>query len=171
MGRSKLIFSAVDHILLPSPVILPNGNLLSASHDKTIRFWDMKRGLCKKTLTAEGRICTSAVLKNGIILAYLYGRKFQIWNDYGEGSTRVIKNNNIEDFYSPLFLSNGDIAFISAQIGCTNLILLSLKDDYQSSRIIGNYEEGFIVKVCNITNNLFILCLPNPQLLKFMIYM
>jgi WD40 repeat protein len=167
MGRSKLIFSAVDQILLSSLVILPNGNLLSASHDKTIRFWDMKRGLCIKTLITEGRICTSAVLQNGIILAYLYGRTFQFWNDYGEGSTRVIEISNFETFHLPLFLSNGDFVFISAlQIGYTNLILLSLKDDYQSIRILDNYEEGLIVKVCNITNNLFYSLSSEPAAFK-----
>jgi WD40 repeat protein len=165
MGRSKLIISEVNK-LSPPPVIIPNGNLLLTSQDKTIRFWDTKRGLCIKTLTAEAKICKLVVLQNGIILAKLYSRKFQIWNDYGEGSSRVIGNNNFGTFHLPLFLSNGDVAFVSAQIGCFNLILLSLEDDYQSSRILGNYGQGYIVDVRNITNNLFYSLSSNPAALK-----
>jgi WD40 repeat protein len=155
MGSSKLIFSEVNQLLLSPPVILPNGNLLSASRDKTIRFWDMKRGLCIKAITAKCRICTLTVLQNGIILAYLYGRSFQIWNDYGEGSTRIIENNDFNDFYQTLFLSNGDVACMSEQIGLNKLIILFLKDDYQSSRILDNHQGGFIDSFRNISNNLF----------------
>jgi WD40 repeat protein len=166
MGRSKLIFAEVNRFILP-PVILPNGNLLSASRDKTIRFWDMKRGLCIKTLTAEGRICTLAVLQNGIILAYLYDRTFQIWNDYGEGSTRVIESNDNGSFYQILFLSNGDVACNSEHFGCDNLIILSLEDDYQINRVLASQEEGgYIVDVRNISNNFFYSLSSEPTSLK-----
>jgi WD40 repeat protein len=165
IGRSKLTFSEVDKFIL-QPVILPNGIILSVSRDKTIRFWDMKRDKCIKTLTAEGEICTSTVLQNGIILAYLYGRKFQIWNDYGEGSTRVIENNNFGDFNQTLFLSNGDVACMLERFGSNNLIVLSFEDDYQSSRILDYCEEGYIEDVFNIPNNLFCTLSSNPAVLK-----
>jgi WD40 repeat protein len=52
MGRSKVTLAKVNKDIFP-PVVLPNGNLLSASEDGTIQFWDMKSGLCIKTLTTE----------------------------------------------------------------------------------------------------------------------
>jgi WD40 repeat protein len=162
MGRSKLIISEVNQVLVRA-VILPNGNLLSASEDKTIRFWDMKRGLCIKNLTAKGEILRLAVLQNGIILAYLYDGTFQIWNDYGEGSTRVMENNCFKT--KPLFLSNGDVAVFSRQNDCFNLKILSFKDDYQSIRILGN-DEGYMVDVRNKTNNLFCFMSFEPEALK-----
>jgi WD40 repeat protein len=52
MGRSKLIFVKENKSII-RPVMLPSGNLLTASKDKTIRFWDLKSGLIIKTLTSE----------------------------------------------------------------------------------------------------------------------
>jgi WD40 repeat protein len=80
MGRSKVTLAKVNKDIFP-PVVLPNGNLLSASEDGTIQFWDMKSGLCIKTLTTESKIDSFAVLQNGNIMAYLYGGKVQVWNN------------------------------------------------------------------------------------------
>jgi WD40 repeat protein len=137
--------------------------VISFQHvDGTIQFWDIKRGLCINTLTTEGRICNLAVVQNGIILAYLYDRTFQIWNDYGEGSSRVIQNNDYSTFYHILFLSNGDVACISGQVDCKKLI----EDDYQSSRTLKNREEGYIENFNNISNNLFYSLSSEPTALN-----
>jgi hypothetical protein len=44
IGRSKVIFTEVDNKILP-PAILPCGNLLSASRDGTLRYWDKEKGI------------------------------------------------------------------------------------------------------------------------------
>jgi WD40 repeat protein len=78
----------------------------------------------------------------------------------------MAKHFKFDTLYHLLFLSNGDVACISAQIGCTNLIILSLKDDYQSNRILDNYEEPYIENVRNISNNLFYSLSSEPTALK-----
>jgi hypothetical protein len=45
MGRSKVIFTEVNEDMFPfAPVLLPNGNVLIASRDGSIRFWDSRSG-------------------------------------------------------------------------------------------------------------------------------
>jgi WD40 repeat protein len=82
MGSSKVLFTEANNEMFPYPaVLLPNGNILIASIDKNIRFWDPESGLCIKTLTTESKIDSFAVLQNGNIMAYLYGGKVQVWNN------------------------------------------------------------------------------------------
>jgi WD40 repeat protein len=155
MGRSKVTFAKVDRENLP-PVILPNGVLLSASRYKTIRFWNTITGVCLKTLIAEDGISTLAVLPNGDIMAYLINYcKFQVWNNYGEGSTRVIEVIDYYHFDKVLFLKNGDIACIHED--CMNLIILYSQYNYQTSKILDTLEDSFFIyeQINHISDNLF----------------
>jgi WD40 repeat protein len=161
MGRSKIILAEVHKDIFP-PVVLPNSNLLSASEDGTIQFWDMKSGLCIKTLTAEDRIYTFTVLENGNIMVYLYNEKIQVWKDYGEGPTRTIEVNVN---YNPniLFLSNGDMAHHD---GWPPFIILYFEDNYQSSKVLNRHEEGYIKEIRQISDNLFYKLCEMPDSLK-----
>jgi WD40 repeat protein len=164
MGRSKLIL-ANDNKRIFQPVLLPNGNLLSAS-DGTILFWDMKSVLIIKTLTAEDKIYTFTVLENGNLMAYLYNAKFQVWNNHGEGPTRTIEVTGYNTLSNILFLSNGDIACIEEHPDdWYSLMILCLKDNYQSSIILDKREGGDWENIHQISNNLFYTC-SEPDSLK-----
>jgi WD40 repeat protein len=162
MGRSKLTFAEVNKDIF-IPVILPNSNIVSASLDGTIQFWDMKGGLCIKTLNAEDRICRFTVLQNGNIMVYLYNGMFQIWKDYGEGPTRTIEVKGYKTFSSILFLPNGDV---TCHDGLSSIIILYLEDNYQSSKVLDKREEGYIKEIRQISDNLFYYLCAEPSSLK-----
>jgi WD40 repeat protein len=162
MGRPKVILAKVNKNIFP-PVVLPNGNLISASQDGTIQFWNIKRGLCTKTLTAEDRIYRFTVLQSGNIMVYLYNGKFQIWKDYGEGPTRTIEVKGYSTFSNILFLSNGDITCCDRK---SSLIILYFEDNYQSTKILNRREEGYIKEIRQITNNLFYYLCEMPDSLQ-----
>jgi WD40 repeat protein len=160
MGRSKVTFAEVNRGIF-RPVVLPKGNLLSANQDGTIRFWDMKSGLCTKTLTAEDGINEFTVLQNGNIMIHLNDGKFQVWKDYTEGPNRTIEGYST--LSNILFLSNGDIACYAE---LSSVIILYLEDNYQSCKVLEKREEGYIHQICQISDKLFYYLFKEPDSLK-----
>ncbi len=60
---------------------LPNGNIISGSHDKTLKEWDTTTGQCLKTLTGHSSdIWCVAVLPNGNIISGSDDKMLKEWD-------------------------------------------------------------------------------------------
>ena len=65
-----------------SLVVLPDGSLASGSFDKTIRVWDVSKGITLKTLTGHrSDVYSLVVLPDGSLASGgIYGT-IRVWND------------------------------------------------------------------------------------------
>jgi len=93
--NSSLVMELKGHTnKILAMVVLPNGNLASASHDKTIRIWDLKNGSLLRTLTDHPfQVLSLAVLQNGYLVSgsnslvvihdqnLNFVRKIVLWNN------------------------------------------------------------------------------------------
>ena len=60
--------------------LLPNGNLVSGSHDNTIKIWDLKENKCVKTLEEQNYVNCLCILPNGHLASGNSEGTIKIWN-------------------------------------------------------------------------------------------
>jgi WD40 repeat protein len=80
LGKTKIFFEAHD-AYINSIAELPNGNIISASNDTTLKIWNVKTFQCIKTL--EGHTdCVSSVLvlSDENIVSCSKNNEFKFWS-------------------------------------------------------------------------------------------
>ena len=66
---------------LKSVAVLPDGNAISASWDKTLKVWDLKSGQCVMTLQGHTSTVSSvAVLPDGNAISASYDNTLKVWS-------------------------------------------------------------------------------------------
>ena len=77
--------------------VLPNGDLVSGSSDKTIKIWNTQDGTLKKTLTGHTNWINDliAVDQNRLISAS-DDRTIKIWNSHQKSVIRTLTDNTIK---------------------------------------------------------------------------
>ena len=64
-----------------SVAVLPDGNAISASYDKTLKVWDLKSGQCVMTLQGHtDTVYSVAVLPNGNAISASYDNTLKVWD-------------------------------------------------------------------------------------------
>ena len=89
---------------------LPDGDLASASWDKTIKIWDLYTGVLKRTLMGHKDMVDSlVVLLNGDLASSSHDQTVKIWNAT-TGSLKLNLIGHTDMVYSLAVLANGDSA-------------------------------------------------------------
>ncbi len=64
-----------------SVAVLPDGNAISASRDKTLKVWDLKTGQCVMTLKGHaGYVISVAILPNGNAISASWDNTLKVWD-------------------------------------------------------------------------------------------
>jgi WD40 repeat protein len=92
-----------------SIVQITNGNVLTASEDGIIKFWDINNFLCIKTLTFENKVTSVITLRDDLVAVGL-GSQIKIYNTKDFNCTDVISFNKLIDYDNLLLLSDGNLA-------------------------------------------------------------
>lgn len=82
--------------LVTALIILPNGNLVSGSEDKTIKIWDLHTNTCLKTLEGhEGEISSMVVLANGnLVSCSSIDKSIRLWDVAKAKPLQIIQDTN-----------------------------------------------------------------------------
>jgi WD40 repeat protein len=60
--------------------VLPDGNLATASEDKSIKIWNMKNNECLKTLNGHtDLVFGTVILDNGLLVSASRDKTIRIW--------------------------------------------------------------------------------------------
>ena len=80
--EGQLVQTLIGHTgAVYSVCVLPNGQLVSGSHDKTLRIWDVKSGDCEQILTGHTNIVKCVcVLPNGQLVSGSWDNTLRIWD-------------------------------------------------------------------------------------------
>ena len=91
--------------------ILPNGNIVSGSADKTIKIWNSTSFELIDTLTGHTKnVWTLAVLPNGNIVSGSWDKTIKLWENINfQQVSNIILNKN-DSILDLKFLNNGNLA-------------------------------------------------------------
>ena len=109
-GPYRLVQTLRGHRkMVSSYAILLNGDIVTASYDKTLKIWDQNTGLCKKTLEGHTFIVNDcSVLPNGDILSASSDGTLRIW-DHETYEELLILNGHTDIVETCAVFSDGDI--------------------------------------------------------------
>jgi WD40 repeat protein len=112
-----------------SITLLANGIILTASQDKTIKFWDIDNFLCIKTLLFDSEMQSIIPLTNEeIAIAFIY--QIQIWNASDFKCTNTISFDQYHYHNRLLLLSDGNLAVTGMKISMDNVLILNSHNNY-----------------------------------------
>lgn len=106
----------VGHVGVVYQIIeLPNGNLLSCSHDKSVKEWNTANQSVFKSITLSNHVSSMALLKNGNLAIGLFDGTISIWNlESVYFVNNLIGHSDKICFYDCLqILENGDLLSVS----------------------------------------------------------
>jgi WD40 repeat protein len=114
---------------IKSITLLANGNILTASQDKTIKFWDINNILCIKTLLFDSEMQSVITLSNEqIAIGFVY--QIQIWNT---SEFKCINTISFEQYHYHnrlLLLSDGNLAVTGMKLSMDNVLILNSCNGY-----------------------------------------
>lgn len=90
-----------------SLVLLKNGNLFSASKDKTIKIWNPQTGKCIRTIKSGKAKCLT-LLKDGTIASVVDKKTIKVWNV--DGTCIASMQGHREEIITLLELRDGSLA-------------------------------------------------------------
>jgi WD40 repeat protein len=138
-----------------SLAILQDGNIISASDDKTLKVWDIKTLQCIFTIEDDSMINSVIVLNDGTIVYCTYSIKVQETKD-DYNSFKTIDLEDYKALNNLVVLSNGNLAIsASNKIGLGFVVLtLDPYDDYKCIKSLSFlYKVDYII---NLSSNMFI---------------
>ncbi|OGB83349.1 hypothetical protein A3F66_03080 [candidate division TM6 bacterium RIFCSPHIGHO2_12_FULL_32_22] len=108
-GEEKRRLTGGHDKKITSIAILPNGDIVTGSYDKTARIWDTITGIEKRKLTGHTHeIFSIAILPNGDIVTGSRDRTAIIWDTItGKQKVKLVGHNS--SIESIVILPNGDI--------------------------------------------------------------
>jgi WD40 repeat protein len=138
-----------------SLAILQDGNIISASDDKTLKVWDIKTLQCIFTIEDDSMINSVIVLNDGTIVYCTYSIKVQETKD-DYNSFKTIDLEDYRALNNLVLLSNDNLAIsASNKFGLGSVVLtLDPSDDYKCIKSL-----SFLYKVdciINLLSNIFI---------------
>jgi hypothetical protein len=159
IGKTKT--SLVGHKLTPSSIaLMPDGNVISVSKDKTLKLWDINNNTCIGTVSAFVELVDVSllVLSDSTVITCSRNNHIQLWDVKVKFScTKVIRLNKYKPVKSnPIILANGYlvVSAIDYNLAASILILDLNKDD---NNILKKLTESTYHwhSFVNITNNTF----------------
>jgi WD40 repeat protein len=138
--------------------LLPDGNIISVSNDKTLKIWSPNTFQCIKTLDTGGQkdyIYSVLVLPDGIIASFSRDDKIKLWNikdDY-----KCLKTTNLRGYtwiYSVTCLANGNLACSAFNQYEFCLLILDHTNDFNCIKVIKEHTN-WVSTIINLSGGLF----------------
>jgi WD40 repeat protein len=140
--------------------LLPNGDLIALSGDRTICIWDSKTFICTKSITNETSIASLNILSDGKILISCVYNKFKVFEP---SDLKCIKTIPIplSDLYLVFLLSNNnlvcsfqEITRDYSRITETKIFIMDYNQDYKVlTQLEGSFDR--YTPMANLSKNRF----------------
>jgi WD40 repeat protein len=150
-GKSNSIINVHNHYV-HSIALLKDGNIVSASHDHILKFWNTNNFSCLKTIETEFNICSVNVLPNSNIVSVASDGLVQIW-DIKDNFICTKSINHINAYVTKaLLFPNNNLACVVYEKDIS-IVILSFDKDYDCIKVIK--KTNVVVSLTNLSNGQF----------------
>jgi WD40 repeat protein len=159
LGKTKFFLKAHNARIF-SIAKLPDGNIVSASNDTTLKIWNVKTFQCIKTLRGHMRCVSSVlVLSDENIVSFSTNNEFKFWSikdDFKCIKTLYLDSERYPSIYNLTCLINGNLACSTFEYDKDNysIIILDKSNGYKCLKELEDHT-AFITSVVNLFGDLF----------------
>lgn len=120
----------------------PNNTLISGSHDKTLKIWNMQTGQCQSTMRGHNAWVSSIDCTNDIIVSSAWDETIKIWSQ--ETKTLISTLNFLNDTVYCLKLRNEEMV-LGLKSKCVQI--WDLNRNVMTGNCIGHFKAVNAVKI------------------------
>jgi WD40 repeat protein len=142
-GKSRIVLEGHSDAI-NSLAILPNGYIISASDDTTLKIWNIRTSQCIKTLEGHnGRVSSLLIHSNGNIISYSKERELKFWDI--QDDFKCIRTLFLDKRYSLIYnltcLVNGNLACSTYDINTNNFVVIfDMTNDYKPIKELKEHD-------------------------------